>query len=191
MTKMLYAWRKREPTSLLPQLLVAGALLVMILTAYEASAEHRHEPLNGAEVEQLRDAAQEPEERILLYVKFIKSRAGSLEQLYSDPRFEPGRASQIRDLLEDIDQLVQEMDDNIDGYATQRTDLRKPLKAVVEMEGGLAPKLQAMKQNTDLPQAQTYSFALRSVMESVNDSLGNARQLLQEHETAFKNTKKK
>jgi hypothetical protein len=163
------------------------ALVLVSLCARPAAAGR--DPLNRAEIDQLRDAAPEPGKRLPLYVKFIKTRAATLEQLRSDPRFDAERVPQIHDLLEDIDTLLQEMDDNIDLYAERRADLRKPLKSVLEMDGALDLQLHTMKAAIDSRQTAAYGFALDNAIDSVSGSLDNARQLVQEQDETFKNAK--
>jgi hypothetical protein len=151
----------------------------------------RRDPLAVPEVDQLREVAQEPEKRIPLYVKFIRVRATNLEQLSTDPRFTADRGSQIHDLIEDVDTLVQEMDDNIDVYVERHFDLRKPLKDVIELDNELQGKLRTMKQSANPEQVKTYGFALDNAIDSVNGSLDGARKLMQDQEVEFKNAKKK
>jgi hypothetical protein len=172
---------------------VLAALLGMLLFAGLAvvSAATGRDPLNNDEIDQLRDVAQEPDKRIPLYLKFIKARAASLEELRNDPRWEAARAARLHDLLEDIDTLFQEMDDNIGVYARQRLDLRKPLKAVVAVTGELEPKLRAMKDAGDTQTTRSYAFALDNALDSIKGSRENAEQILQEQEEAFKKAQKK
>jgi hypothetical protein len=150
----------------------------------------RRDPLNNAEIDELRDAAQDPALRIPLYVKFIRKRATSLQELCSDPRYSEGRASRLHDLLDDIDELVQEMDDNIGIYDHQGADMRKALHEVIGMDSDLQKQLQAMAR-PDSAEGKSYDFALHNATESVDASLDNARQLSLKQEEAFKNKKKK
>jgi hypothetical protein len=162
---------------------------VLILLA-ALPAWGKRDPLNGAEVDQLRDVAQQPDKRLVLYAKFIQTRAESLQQLHSDPRFAADRDIHIHDLLEDIDTLVQELDDNIDVYERQNMDLRKPLKAVIAMDTDLQQRLRTMKQNSTPEALKNFGFALDSAIDSVGASLDNARQVAQDQEEASKNKKK-
>ena len=165
-----------------------GLLLLLWALAMPALAR---DPLNKAEVDQLRDVAQEPGKRIPLYVKFIKARAVALEELRNDPRFDADRGSRVHDLLEDIDSLAQEMGDNISTYAHQRLDLRKPLKDVMAMADELQPKLRAMKESSTGEQARIYGFALDNAIDALQGNREDAQQIMQEQEEAFKNAKKK
>jgi hypothetical protein len=173
---------------------VRVALFVSLMVLASAPLWARRDPLTETEVNQLRDTAQEPDKRLLLYVKFIRARMESLDQSRTDPRFTDGRQQQIHDLLEDIDVLVQEMDDNIDDYAKRRYDIRKPLKNVVDLDTELQAKLQAMKQGAgtgpqQMRDMKDYAFPLDNALESVGSSLSTARDIAQEQEAAVKAAK--
>jgi hypothetical protein len=160
--------------------------LVVLACALVRPAAAQRVPLNNAEVDELRDAAQDPEKRIPLYVKHIKARVATLEELRNDPRFDAHRAARIHDLLEEIDNLADELDDNIGVYAKRRFDLRKPLKEVISMAEELTPKLRAMKEKDTAEQARSYGFALDNAIDSLQANLDGARQLLQEQEEIVK-----
>ena len=64
-------------------------------------AQRRRDPLNPLEVDQLRDAMLDPDERLKLYVKFSRDRMTKLEQMRSDPKT-TDRARQTHDMLEDF-----------------------------------------------------------------------------------------
>ena len=62
-------------------------------------AQRRHDPLNPLEIDQLRDAMLDPDQRLKLYVRFSRDRMTKLEQMRSDPKTTE-RARQTHDLLE-------------------------------------------------------------------------------------------
>lgn len=161
-------------------------LLALALASIQANA--RREPLTSAEIDQIRDTAQEPAKRVPLYVKFIRARATSLEQLRSDPRVTEDRSGQIHDLLDDITGLLDELDDNIDQFA-DKADLRKALKEVVDLDTDLQKKLQTMKnQAASAPNSEprSYAFALDNAMEAAGASLDHARKVEQEQQARSK-----
>jgi hypothetical protein len=178
----------------IPQLFCLAALFILAATGWAA----RRDPLTTPEVDQLREAAQVPEERLKLYVKFVRARMTMIEHLRSDPRLAlEDRPTQVHNLLEDIDELVQEMDDNIDDYLSRNADLRKPLKEVIAADSEFQLKLRELQQATGEEaekERHEYRFALENALSSVNTSLDNARRELQEQEEKFKaekNEKKK
>lgn len=167
-------------------------LLTFALGMFAApSFAARRDPLTKAEIDQLRDVAQDAPERIKLYVKFVKARFGLLDQLRTDPRFAADRPEQMHDLLEDVTTLVDEMDDNIDTYAGRKSDMRKALKEVIELDSDMQLKLRALKQTatTDpvaMKESKSYGFVLDNAIEAVNASLDNARKTMDEQEAMIK-----
>lgn len=176
----------------------SGVLLVgaMLLTlASGAAARGKRDPLTEAEVDQLREATQDPPKRIRLIVKFARARMLAIEQLRSDPKLAGTRAKQLHDLLEDFDAIADELDRNLDMYSRQKSDLRKPLKEVIEAYTEWQLKLRGIKQ-TDLadPKAaeemKEIEFPLDSAIETVNSGLDSARELMEEHNARAEAAKK-
>ena len=92
---------------------------------------------------------------------------------------------------------MDEIGDNIDDYAARKSDLRKPLKMVIEGDTEFQLKLRTLKQQGPGAGAKAgtetgdYSFVLQNAIEAVNLSLDDSRKLLAEQEIAFKEEKKK
>ena len=91
------------------------ALMLVLPLCSPVSAQRRHDPLNPLEIDQLRDAMVEPDERLKLYVKFSRDRMTKLEQMRSDPKT-TDRGHQTHDMLEDFLAVYDELNDNIDMY---------------------------------------------------------------------------
>jgi hypothetical protein len=169
---------------------IAGLALAMLLLS-TLWAQRRRDPLNPLEQDQLRDAAQEPSERLKLYIQFSRTRLTSLEQVRSDPKV-ADRAEQTRDRLQDFLDVYDEMNDNIDTFVERKADLRRPLKGVIEADTEFQAKLRALRSSADpkKDEARTYDFLLTSVLDTVDSSVQDHRQLLSEQEEAFKHKKK-
>lgn len=165
------------------------ALGWMLLSS--AWAQTRRDPLNPLEQDQLRDAAQEPADRLKLYIQFSRARLSSLEQMRADPKT-TDRAQQTRDRLQDFLDVYDELNDNIDTFVDRKADLRKPLKAIIEADTEFQARLRALKNSADAnkDEARQYDFLLTSVVETVDSSVQDHRQLLSEQEEAFKHKKK-
>jgi chromosome segregation ATPase len=172
----------------------SGKLARVVLTISLLStawAQRRRDPLNPPEADQLRDAAQEPSERLKLYIEFARTRLASLEQMRADPKI-TDRAQQTHDRLQNFLDVYDEMNDNIDTFVERKADLRKPLKAVIEADTEFQSKLRALKSSLDADknEIKQYDFLLTSVVETVDSSLVDHRQLLNEQEEAAKHKKK-
>jgi hypothetical protein len=166
-------------------------LTLSLLLLSTALAQTRRDPLNPLEQDQLRDAAQEPADRLKLYIQFSRARLSSLEQMRADPKT-IDRAQQTRDRLQDFLDVYDELNDNIDTFVERKADLRKPLKAIIEADTEFQAKLRALKSSADAKkdEARQYDFLLTSVVETVDSSVQDHRQLLSEQEEAFKHKKK-
>ncbi len=153
---------------------------VLFLLTTPMWAQRRHDPLNDKEIDQLRETAQEPDQRMKLYVGFAKARMEMIEHMRTDPKLMGENYSEMRGLLEDLATLVDETDDNLDQYNSRSDDLRKPLKLIVQMDSEFQVKLEELKRTSTPEQLRSYGFALESAMDSVNESADSARAMLQD-----------
>jgi hypothetical protein len=162
---------------------------LLLATSLAAAQIPLRDPLTEAEADQLRELAQEPEKRLKLLCKFAQSRMLAAEQLRGDPKLAQGRGEQLHGLIEDVMLLVKELDRNVDMFAEQRMDIRKPMKAVIEAETAIHLKLRALKETSQADaaaqqEARAYQFVLEDAIETVETALDNARSVLenQQHE---------
>jgi hypothetical protein len=158
------------------------ALVVLLLAALPLSAQRRHhDPLTEAEADQMRDVAQEPEKRLKLIIRFANARMQAIQQLRGDPKMAQGRGKQVHDLLSDFTELVDELDDNVNMYATRKQDLSKALGDVIVADSDWQLKLRAIKEEaSSAAEAKDYQFVLDNAIDSVNSNADNARDLLDE-----------
>jgi hypothetical protein len=165
------------------------ALAMLLLST--AWAQRRRDPLNPLEEDQLRNAAQDPAERLKLYIVFARTRLTSLEQMRADPKV-TDRAQQTRERLQNFLDVYDELNDNIDTFVERKTDLRKPLKAVIEADTEFQAKLRALKSSVDANKSESkeYDFLLTNVLDAVDGGVQDHRQLLNQQEEAAKHKKK-
>ena len=164
---------------------------ILIGVSLFASGQHQSDPLTTAEIDQLRDAALEPEQRLKLYVEFARARLVSLEQMRSDPK-STDRAHKTHTLLEDFLTIYDELNDNIDNFVARKDDLRKPMKLIIEGDTDFQAKLRALKDSASAKpgEAKEYEFTLSNAIETVDNSVVDHRQLLADQEEAAKQKKK-
>src|SRR5207249_11384608 len=89
-----------------------------------AWSQRRRDPLTRLEVDQLRDTAWEPEQRLKLYIKFARARLAAVEQVRSDPKV-TDRAQATHDKLQDFLDVYDELNDNIDTYRSEERRVGK------------------------------------------------------------------
>jgi hypothetical protein len=170
---------------------VGLALLLALSLLHPLRAQRRRDPLNPLEIDQLRDAMLDPNDRLKLYVKFSRDRMTKLEQMRSDPKTTE-RARQTHDMLEDFLAVYDELSDNIDMYVGRKDDIRKPLKTIIEADTEFQSKLRALKNsaNTNAAEASQYEFLLTDALDSVDSSAEDHRKTVAEVEEYMKRKKK-
>jgi hypothetical protein len=165
----------------------AGLSLVMVVGA---AAQRHSDPFTSAEIDQIRDASWEPQQRLTLYVKFARARLVSMEQMRSDPKVKD-RAPQTHERLSDFSAIYDELNDNIDTYVDRKNDIRKPLKLIIDADAEFQAKLLALKDaaGVSAEEARQYEFTLTGALDTVNASIEEHRKLLEEQEEAAKHKK--
>lgn len=176
-------------TTMTKMLLVIACL--MALQPCRAQ-EHKHDPLNDLEIDQLRDAAQEPEIRLKLYVGFARTRLEKMQQIQADPKV-TDKDQQILAALQDFTDIYDELDDNVDTFDDRGDDLRKALKPVIEADTEFGSRLRAFRLAlaSSPKELQALDFQLGTALDAVDSSAKDHRDLLAEHEEKFKNKKEK
>ena len=165
-----------------------GVLLLMAAAA--ASAQQHRDPFTPSEIDQIRDASWEPQQRLALYMKFARARLVGLEQMRSDPKTK-NRAQQTHDRLDDFVLIYDELNDNIDTYIDRKNDIRKPLKLIIDADSEFQAKLLALKDAADASaeEAKQYEFTLTNALDTLASSADDHRKLLTEQEDAAKHKK--
>jgi hypothetical protein len=173
------------------RVIIAACAFLFAVPALKAEQQHR-DPLNDLEVDQIRDAAQDPETRLKLYVQFARARLDKLRQVRADEKA-TDRAGQTRAALQDFADVYDELNINVDTYADRGADLRKALKPVIEADTEFGSKLRAFKASlSNSPQeAENYDFLISSALEAVDEGAKDHRDLLAEQEETFKHKKTK
>ena len=168
----------------------ALACAMTLLSACITLAEPRRDPLTLPEIDQLRDTAQDADERLKLYIKFTRARLDTVEKARTDPQI-TDRPQAIHDRLQDFVDLYDELNDNVDTFADRRADMRKALKALIEADTEFGAKLRAFKDQpaSDKESSRDYEFLLTNALETVDASAQDHRQALAEQEELAKHKK--
>ncbi len=156
----------------------AVAATLSLSMATPLFAQFNRDPLNDKEVNELRETAQEPHARMKLLINFTQRRMDKINVLRADPKMATANAPEIGQLLSDVANLLDEVDDNLSMYDRQGEDMRKSLRAVIEMDTDIRAKLKALKENSTSAQMEQYKFAIEDADESASASVDNAHALL-------------
>lgn len=166
------------------------ALIFLCFLGLATGQTHHRDPLNDAEIDKLRDTAQEPEERLKLYIEFARARLDKVQQTHADTKT-LDRESQTRDALQDFLDVYDELNTNVDTYADRGSDLRKALKPVIEADTEFGAKVRAFKSSLgNTQEARDDDFLIGGALDAVDSAAKDHRDLLAEQEQTFKNKKK-
>jgi hypothetical protein len=170
---------------------VGVSVALLFLTVAMAPAQRRRDPFTQPEIDQIRDASWEPQQRLSLYVTFARARLVAMEQMRSDPKTKD-RSQQTHDRLDDFLLIYDELNDNIDTYVDRKDDIRKPLKLIIDADTEFEAKLRALKDAADVPaaEAKQFEFILTNALDTLDTSVEDHRKLLVEQEEAAKHRKK-
>lgn len=146
-------------------------VLVAMLAALPLPAAER-DFLTADEVDQVR-LAQDPNDRLKLYVHFARQRLDQLEQLFS--RQKAGRSVTIHDTLDEYTKIVEAMDTVADDALKRRLTIDEGIAAVAAAEREMLASLKKMAERQDKDRSR-YEFALQQAIETTEDSLELSEQ---------------
>jgi len=123
--------------------------------------------LTADEVDQVR-LAQDPNDRLKLYLHFARQRVELLKQLLAKDK--PGRSAMIHSTLEDYTKIIEAIDTVADDALRRRIEIGPGISAVVKEEKDLLGALEKIAQSKP-KDASRYEFALQQAIETTRDSL--------------------
>ena len=151
---------------------------VLVCLAPRIHAQRNNNSLSEAEVEQLRDAAYVPRDRVLVYIKFLDERSNSLRDLYAHPR-KPGREQDTHDLLEQFTSIANELEDNLDDYSKRHSDIRKSLPKLLDATERWASIIRTPPDN------EAYNVSRKLALDSIRDLREDTTDLIESQKTWF------
>lgn len=158
-------------------------LLLLILPVSLRAQRQQQDILTDKQVDDLRDAAQDPEARIKLYLGYIEDRATEIRRLSTDASAS-NKAARLHNLYDQFTQLADELADNMDDFDQQHGDMRKVLKLVMDKSTEWTAALNTPKDQDE------YDFVRKSALDSCQDVHDDAAQILDEQTKYFAEQKK-
>jgi hypothetical protein len=152
--------------------------LLLLPLALSLHAQKPEAALSDGEIEQLREAAYYPSDRILIFIKLLDTRNKSIQDLFARPR-KPGREQDTHDLLEQFTAIADELNDNLDDYGPRHRDIRKALPKLVEATERWSSNLKTP------PDDDAYNVSRRLALEAVHDLHDQATQMIEEQKAWF------
>ena len=154
---------------------LAFVLLALVLPLH---AQHTDNSLSEGEIEQLREAAYFPTDRVLVFVKLLDERNKAIQDLYAHPR-KPGREQDTHDLFEEFTQIADELNDNLDDYDASHRDIRKALPKLLDATERWSSNLKQPPEN------QAYDLARKLALEAIRDIREEATHLVESQKAWF------
>jgi hypothetical protein len=155
-------------------------ILACLLLAAPLRAQHnKREPLTEAQIEMIREAGIDPNERVVLYTRFLSEHADKIKGLSARVR-SAGRSRSLDDELQDFTALMDELGSNLDVYSERKADIRKALKPLNEATERWLGVLRAL---ADEP---GFELTRKEALESGEDLTAQTKRLLAEQTEYFK-----
>lgn len=152
--------------------------LILFALLPSLHAQSSDSALSEAEVEQLRDSAYFPRDRVVVFVKFLDDRSNALHELFAHPR-RPGREQDAHDLLEQFTSIANELEDNLDDYGTRHSDIRKSLPKLLEATDRWSSTLKSPPDN------EAYNVSRKLALEAIRDLREDTTELIASQKTWF------
>ncbi len=149
-------------------------LFACVFSWLQPAQAQRREFLTDGEIYQIREA-QEPNERLKLYVRFARERLNAAEKALAGS--EASRGEMIHDNLREYDQIIDAIDRNVE-QAVQRRDLaRKGLELALKEEPEFLKLLESFRARNP-KDLEEYRFILNQAMDTTESSIASLREAL-------------
>jgi hypothetical protein len=132
----------------------------------------RRDFLTADEIDQVR-LAQEPNERLKLYLYFARQRLDMVEQLIAKEK--AGRSALIHDALDDYTKIIEAIDTVSEDALKRKLDIAPGAAAVVSTGKELLSKLKKIEDDPPKDYAR-YKFSLEQAIETTEDSMEMAQE---------------
>lgn len=148
-------------------------IVALAALALPALAQQR-EFLTTGEIAEIREA-QEPNDRLKLYVMFAKARIETITKLLQSK--DANRGDQMHDALYEYDRILDAIDKNVDEAQNRRDLFRKGLEYALKEEPDFLKQLQAL-QAANPADLEQYRFVLGQAIGDTQDNLEGLAQVL-------------
>lgn len=164
--------------SLRPNAALLLCLLCLVCVRPLAAQKDKPEPLTEVQMEKIRDAGIDPNERVKLYTQFLGEHTDTIKGL-TNRRESPARSKRLDDELQNLAALMDELGSNLDTYSDRHADIRKALKPLAEASDHWLTTLRALAGEPG------FDLARKDAIEGCEDLADEAKRLLTEQTEYF------
>jgi hypothetical protein len=155
----------------------------MVLAISPLFAQSKKDPLTEQQIEEVREAGDQPLERIKLFAGYVEERSKGIHELNADARAQ-NKTVRLHNLFDEFTRLSDDLEDNMDNFDEQHADLRKVLKEVVDKSTQWGTVL------NEPPASNQYDFVRKTALESNQSVHEAAVKMLADEEQYFIEKKK-
>jgi len=159
---------------------LAGVGALSVVWMCPARAQAKDDVLSQREVDELRDAAFVPSDRIVTYSRILDDRAKRIDEMLAKRRGHTDFAGEMHDALEQFGEIADELNDNLDEYNRNHRDVRKALPKLLQATERWSTTLRAPAED------EAYGVVRRIALDNVKDMRDIAEKLATELEAYFK-----
>ena len=155
----------------------SAAIAVLVLMPISALAQKdHHDPLSEAQVEKIREAGIDPNQRVKLYTDFVSEHVNAVKGLTNRGKSE-ARAHRLDQELQDVATLMDELGSNLDEYSDRHADMRPALKNLAEQSRQWLRTLRALAGENG------FDLSRKEAIEAGQDVADQAERLYTEQTT--------
>jgi hypothetical protein len=153
-------------------------VLVLCVGSPLCAQKDKPEPLTEKQIEEIREAGINPNERVKLYTKYLDEHADIIKGLTNRSK-SLGRTKRLDEELQSMTALMDEFGSNLDIYSDRHADIRNGLKPLTETSQRWLGILRA------LPGEPGFDLARKEAIESGEDLADQGKRLLAEQTDYF------
>src|SRR5258707_13769889 len=120
-----------RPVVSLSTVLATLLCLAPLITPVALAQKDHHDPLTEAQVEKIREAGIDPNERIKRYTEYLNDHVNAVKGLSNGGKSD-ARATHLDRELHDVATLIDELGSNLDEYSDRHADIRIALKGLAD-----------------------------------------------------------
>jgi hypothetical protein len=142
-------------------------IFIFVMGAAIPLAAQTRDFLNADEVDQVREA-QDPNERVKLYLHFAKQRLDQMDSLLAKEK--AGRSALIHDLIEDYTHIIESIDTVADDALRRKLTVDIGMGLATKEEKVMLTHLESVRDSQPKDMAR-YDFVLKEAIDTTSDSL--------------------
>jgi hypothetical protein len=167
-----------RPARIFPIAVAVLLGFVQVSAPRALSQKDHHDPLTEDQVEKIREAGIDPNERIRLYAEYVNDHVNAVKALSTRGKSD-ARASRLDHELQDVATLMDELGSNLDEYTDRHADIRIALKPLSDQSQHWLTTLKALAGEAP------FDLSRKEAIEAGQDLTDQAQRLLHEQTDYF------